>query len=182
MDAIAVISAVIAAASAGASFVLARRSQASTERSHELAQLNRETDSVERIRTWADETVAVLVAMHDACADASASAATGDRSLLTALSTQIERGRWFYPNTTEAYGEQKPSAYRGFRHPILDKLVDAHRIFGGHSGQPTDQTATRIADCWRGFVSDIQLEIDPNRQPDETYAALLKRYEERARD
>src|SRR5205085_9721375 len=47
----------------------------------------------------------------------------------TALSSMIDRGRWFFPNVdSEKYGKDKPLAFRGYRHEVLDSLVEAYNV------------------------------------------------------
>jgi hypothetical protein len=53
------------------------------------------------------------------------------RELLSQLSSQIEIGRFYFPNINKqnGFGNDKPIAYRGYRCVILDFLVYSYRIF-----------------------------------------------------
>lgn len=51
--------------------------------------------------------------------------------LLSKLSSQIERGRFFFPNIDKGdfFGKEKPAAYQGYRHIALEFLVFSYNIF-----------------------------------------------------
>ena len=51
--------------------------------------------------------------------------------LLSMLSSQIELGRFFFPNIDkkDSFGENKPLAYQGYRHIALEFLVFSYNLF-----------------------------------------------------
>jgi hypothetical protein len=116
------ISAAIAVVSAVISALFAARANRLAERSARDAYL-------ERVRDWADESVGLLVALNRLCDEPGEDERefnTKRADLLTRLSSQIERGRWFFPNVLDTQvGEWKEAAYRGYRQPILNNLVNA---------------------------------------------------------
>jgi hypothetical protein len=50
---------------------------------------------------------------------------------LSKLSSLIERGRFFFPNIDKknGFGNEKPTAYRGYRNLALDFLVASYNLF-----------------------------------------------------
>jgi hypothetical protein len=49
--------------------------------------------------------------------------------LLSHLSSKIEIGRFYFPNLAYDYGTEKPVAYQGLRHNVLDFLVFSFDLF-----------------------------------------------------
>ena len=126
------------------------------------------------MRDWADNTVEVIVAIHRLCREGCVEeefAAERDR-LRTRLSAQIEKGRWFFPNLLEdRVGERKEAAYRGFRQPILDFLVEIYDCVDAVEWAARTECKATIRNAQRGFVSEVQLRLD------RTYQEMLTRYE-----
>ncbi len=52
-------------------------------------------------------------------------------NLLSKLSTQIEKGRFFFPNIDlhNSFGKDKPVAFQGYRNLTLDFLVYSYNLF-----------------------------------------------------
>lgn len=52
-------------------------------------------------------------------------------NLLSALSSKIEVGRFYFPNIDkgDSFGVNKPFAYKGYRNLILDFLVFSYRLY-----------------------------------------------------
>lgn len=48
--------------------------------------------------------------------------------LLGEVSSLIDRGRFLFPNRDVGYGLDKGAANRGFRDPVLDRVVSAYRV------------------------------------------------------
>lgn len=119
---------------------------------------------LERLRDWADTTVDITVGIHRACrggcdeADFEREVA----ALRTALSAQIEKGRWFFPNgLKERIGQRKDPAYRGFRQPVLDHLVEIHDAVDNAHWATRDAPRMTVRKGHRAFVSEVQTFLDP---------------------
>jgi len=84
------------------------------------------------------------------------------------LSSVADRGRLFFPNEApERHGQDKESAFQGYRPPILDAVVFAcnrlARIEASAAG-PDGDAADFLAKCRRLLVSEAQNAIDPRRR------------------
>ncbi len=89
--------------------------------------------------------------------------------VLAEISCCIDRGRFFFQNTGAEKFEEKESAYRGFRPPMLDKLVGTYQVLSNATYQGSKDPSER---AWlreqaikhkRAFVSMVQTEVDPRR-------------------
>ena len=89
--------------------------------------------------------------------------------LRVALSAHIDRGRWFFPNyITDQYGEQKHEAYQGYRHAVLDGLVQTYQEVTkrkaflvkeiGEQGNLTDELKNSMCISGCKELEDISLE------------------------
>ncbi|MEQ8438760.1 MAG: hypothetical protein RIB65_14800 [Ilumatobacter fluminis] len=148
-------------------------------RSHSQAERSARDSYLERMRDWADETVEIVVGLNRLCRQSCLEETfMGNRDQLrTRLSAQIEKGRWFFPNLLEdRVGERKQAAYRGLRQPILDHLVDVYNCVDSVDWLTRAECQPAIRKSQRGFVSEVQLRLDP-KQRDNTYQDLLDRYE-----
>lgn len=109
------------------------------------------------LRTWASETIEILALAESEPDDPDGVSS----SLLARLSSQIDRGRFFLPNTRQdEHGTEEPLAYRGYRHAALDPLVVVYRILDG-----TRKVPNRPDVLWelrRIFVSEIHQILAPN--------------------
>lgn len=81
------------------------------------------------------------------------------------LSAQIDHGRWFFANyAQDKYGQQKHEAFKGFRQPVLDGLVQAHQAIiklnyiDASMNVAAKQT---VQEAKRHFTSEIQKILDP---------------------
>lgn len=84
------------------------------------------------------------------------------------LSSLADRGRLFFPNEApDRHGQDKESAFQGFRPPILDAVVFAcnrvSRIDANGAG-PDESAAEFLTKCRRLLVSEAQNAIDPRRR------------------
>lgn len=84
------------------------------------------------------------------------------------LSSIADRGRLFFPNEApDQHGQDKESAFQGFRPVILDAVVFAchrlGRIVPGGAG-PDQDAAEFLSKCRRLLVSEAQNAIDPRRR------------------
>jgi hypothetical protein len=84
------------------------------------------------------------------------------------LSSIADRGRLFFPNEApDKHGQDKETAFQGYRPPILDAVVFAcnrlSRIEASDEG-PDKDAADFLAKCRRLLVSEAQNAIDPRRR------------------
>ena len=84
------------------------------------------------------------------------------------LSSIADRGRLFFPNEApDQHGQDKESAFQGFRPVILDAVVFAcnrlARIDANAAG-PDTEAAEFLSKCRRLLVSEAQNAIDPRRR------------------
>lgn len=90
------------------------------------------------------------------------------RKLAARLSALIDQGRLYFPNQEpEAKGQEKESAYRGYRQLILTVLVRAYDRFVDvaqlHDPDARPDVAADLVSLRRLFVSEAQVAIDPRR-------------------
>jgi hypothetical protein len=84
------------------------------------------------------------------------------------LSSLADRGRLFFPNEApDRHGQDKETAFQGYRPPILDAVVFAHtrisRATNAGEG-PDTECAEFLTKCRRLLVSEAQNAIDPRRR------------------
>lgn len=130
------------------------------------------------LRSWASEGVDSL-SRGVYCASRSASStqmsAVVRDECCSNLSALVDRGRFFLPNyNPDEVGLDKPSAFRGFRHPAIDFLVAAHDVVEdpARASAFSSQRDALIA-IKREFVSEIQDLLDP-RSRNKAVAKLIK--------
>lgn len=83
------------------------------------------------------------------------------------LSSIADRGRLFFPNEApDTHGQDKESAFQGYRPPILDAVVFAcNRLARMEPGvAPDNDAADFLTKCRRLLVSEAQNAIDPRRR------------------
>lgn len=84
------------------------------------------------------------------------------------LSSVADRGRLFFPNEApNQHGQDKETAFQGYRPPILDAVVFAcNRLsrIEANDGGPDKDAADFLAKCRRLLVSEAQNAIDPRRR------------------
>ncbi|WP_026782623.1 hypothetical protein [Pleomorphomonas koreensis] len=87
--------------------------------------------------------------------------------VLGELSALVDYGRLYFPNVVDGrFGLHKEVAYQGVRQPILDHLVDAHRIVlrsRFRSGEGHQQRKS-IVEQRRAFISRVYEQINPHRR------------------
>jgi len=141
---------------------LLEESNARENRRHQLEMLSWRDAHFHSVRIWADSVcLCISEARHFVC--------LGDEyngqktSVMSRLSSLIDTGRWYFPNIQdEVYGRHKEPAYRGFRQPVLDYVVDAYIAL--ESTEDRDVIVAKLLTCQRLFVSDIQIAINPRRR------------------
>ncbi len=137
-----------------------------TEVTHEQTRLQRDTDIIR----WAGETLAILAEMAELPVTEMEDDARRRRwhSLRHRLSTQIDIGRFYFPNYgTDFYKTDNPAAFRGRRQQVLAFLVEAYDIFDEEDalGDLTTRRACKkalVAER-QNFISEVQRFIDPSR-------------------
>jgi len=84
------------------------------------------------------------------------------------LSTQIDIGRFYFPNyASDFYETDNPAAFRGRRQRVLEYLIESYDIFDERDvlGDLTTRRACKqalVAER-RKFISEVQRHIDPSR-------------------
>lgn len=145
------------------------------------------------LRTWADQLSDILSeAIHLAELDPARCVAPifFDRrhQLRVRLSSYIDRGRWYFPNLKpEEHGAHKPKAFRGYRQEVLNSLVYAYRALTALNyvdGTGNEHQRELMVEAKKGFVSEIQDVLDPQRREGEFAAitAALPRPQSRLSD
>lgn len=93
------------------------------------------------------------------------------------FSAQIDKGRWFFPNyPAPGIGDQKQEAFRGYRHEVLDCLVDAYiklNTLNYSDMSKNSEHRSAFEKIKRAFTSEIQKIIDP-RSRDEEFKKLIE--------
>jgi hypothetical protein len=86
-------------------------------------------------------------------------------ALRTAISSYIDRGRWFFPNLhSEEVGLTKERAFRGYRQEVLNSLVAAYKALTDANyvtGENNRAVRERLVEAKRHFVSQVQETLDP---------------------
>lgn len=134
--------------------------------SHEQTRLQRDTDIIR----WAGGTLAILAEMAELPVTEMEDDARRRRwhSLRHRLSTQIDIGRFYFPNYGADHQKaDKPAAFRGRRQRVLEYLVEAYDIFDEDDalGDLTTRQACKkaLAAERQNFISEVQRFIDPGR-------------------
>jgi hypothetical protein len=130
----------------------------------------------EDFRTWADQAVESLTeAIHLCDLDPNKvqdeSVFSRRHRLRIAISSMIDKGRWFYPNIIlDEHGAHKEEAYRGYRHELLDGLVEAYGSLQrlDYENQKNNWSVRKdLTAAKRHFVSQVQIILDPSRRNEE---------------
>ncbi|MGJ5037874.1 MULTISPECIES: hypothetical protein [unclassified Bradyrhizobium] len=179
LQALPVLSAVIALFAAVTSVWFSTRTLGLAYFKQKLDVMTTELNYFEDIREWGEEVVdALSEAVHLCDLDPKrldpVSGFKGEsfferrHRLLVAISSMIDRGRWFFPNTrVEDHGMDKEPGYQGFRHEVLDGLVSAYKSLGRVDCQNKQNNQARrdeLTGCKRHFVGRLQIILDPTRR------------------
>ncbi len=160
------LSILVAGVAAWIAWAAAKRSELAADREQQIAAISTVASWQGDIRAWAGEVIDTLSEASYRCGyedeggDDCKDALKHCRFRLSGL---IDRGRFFFPNIPDpSVGKRKPSAYRGWRHGVLDSLVAAERVLSGHEGYGKfrDREDALIA-MRREFVSAIQQILAP---------------------
>lgn len=128
-----------------------------------------ENDYINYLATWHGQVVGVLIRASHQDLDRES---IEHRSELATLSALIEQGRFFFPNIKNAYGSDKPPAYRGHRNLALDFLVAAYNLL---KKEPTLKNKAQLELLQKYFTS-VVFEIVQPEQRLKTIKALTNRY------
>lgn len=139
------------------------------------------------LRAWASEAVDVLAEASYSCAHhdgAGQDCLNQLRECRHRLSALVDRGRFFLPNqNVEEVGQEKPTAYRGWRHAALDPLVAAERVVSGAVGPGRyESREAALIEMRREFVSAVQRILAPARYNEEIAAMVREAHAGRAAD
>jgi hypothetical protein len=82
------------------------------------------------------------------------------------ISSCIDQGRLFFPNLEpDGYGQHKPGASRGFRHPVLDCLMFTYRLLEKDARyvgvEAFEAHREKVSNFRSHFISGVQSELDP---------------------
>ena len=120
---------------------------------------------VDGVIEWTNRTCEILIRMK---LNLEFEASLGDRrEELIELSACIEQGRLLFENKNkDAWGKEKPYAYRGFRPTMLDELVAAYHAYseyGNTDSHLKDNFVNFLEKRRRLFLSEIQQIITVQR-------------------
>lgn len=109
---------------------------------------------------WYEETVTVMISIVHLTPASNRS--EQKRILLSKLSVLAEVGRFYFPNVDkkDGYGSEKPMAYQGYRHIILEFLLHFYETALQDDG---DQDAY-LWQLERAFTSEIFKIINPHER------------------
>ncbi|WP_349671201.1 hypothetical protein [Lacrimispora sp.] len=110
---------------------------------------------------WYEETTSILIHLK-LVTEFNCINDTEKCEMLSKLSTQIELGRFYFPNIDkgDSFGEDKPSAYQGYRHIALEFLVFSYNIYLREDANRYIGHATELQ---RHFTSYIYELLNPQK-------------------
>lgn len=174
-----VVSAIASVGAAWISFFYSRRSHDVSRQAHEIELASWKQHYIGELRCWANECCDILsdaVHLCDLGRGKIAEVGFSERhvDLRSKLSSLVDRGRWFFPNhESENVGLHKPSAFQGFRDPILDHLISTYRCLESENGlkfETEEKLRRKLVENQREFVASIQNVLDPwGQSSDFTY-------------
>lgn len=135
------------------------------------ARFKTESEYVNALLGWHGSVVLVLLRLRLAGPEVVDTKRQEDLAQLSAL---IEQGRFFFPNIDrgDAFGNEKPPAYRGYRNLALDMLVASYNVL---EKVPTGKGKTQAERLQRHFTSIVYEIVRPHGRL-ETIKALTDRY------
>lgn len=134
-----------------------------------------------KLQEWGDKAIDILTEAIFLCDHDPTKMPDGDyfkmwiitRQKLSAL---IDQGRFFIPNENpELHGSNKPPAYRGFRPPVLECLVEAYELLRQLSFEqfePNKQIHKQLWNVRKNFVSQVQEILNPRSREEELKSLL----------
>jgi hypothetical protein len=135
------------------------------------------------IRSWADEVIHTLSKaayqskeMEIGSSSSETSSPAVVRLLESQLSSLVERGRLFFPNShKDSCGMHKLPAYRGIRHAALDSIVASIKVLEGTLGNHQSKYIA-LTEMRKVFVSTIQPILGPD-QNNRLISTMIERYD-----
>lgn len=165
---------ILTIAGAVASVIYSQRARRDTQLQRDLELLGVEQEYYRDLRQWADRVIAsmteaIFIVMLDKTARKSEGYEARWSLCQRDLSALIEQGRLFLPNEERStFGTEKLPAYRGFRSPILNPLVQSYRaldtVAPGWGEGSTSEVKEVLWKLRQEFVSHIQKLLDPRAQ------------------
>lgn len=156
---------------------LGRQADKSAKAQYKVAALSEASQWLRDFREWASEAVDVLseAAYSGQETGTGTIHAPDDAHCSHRLGALIDRGRFFLPNIdNQQYGNEKPVAFRGLRHPVLDPLVAAERVVAHKSGLGGYASRSEaVVAMQRLFVSAVQEILGP-RQHNREIARIIR--------
>lgn len=125
------------------------------------------------VLTWYEKTIELLILLRSIAKDQNANQSLREECLAK-LSSQIEIGRFYFPNVDkyDGFGDEKPSAYKGYRNLMLEFLVMSYQIF---AKQDAYRYVKHAEELQRHFTSHLFEVLDPRQ-----YLKHTKKYTEKA--
>jgi hypothetical protein len=81
------------------------------------------------------------------------------------ISSCADQGRLFFPNRLDDHGRDKPAAFQGHRHPVLDCLIFTYELLADAARRQDvrafDADRDQVTHYKRHFISLVQSELDP---------------------
>lgn len=82
------------------------------------------------------------------------------------ISSCADQGRLFFPNLPDdKHGREKPAAFQGYRHPVLNCLVYTYELLGDAARRQDviafEADRNTVIGYRRDFISHVQSELDP---------------------
>lgn len=144
-----------------AAWRIARRAEQINESTRRVASVTTLQDWRRDIREWASCVIDEMAVLEDQILTRSDARVRSPR-----LSALLDRGRLFFPNPDkDQHGLDKPAAYRGWRHAILDPIEATIGVAAGERGLGRYRTRYEaMLDMRRHFVSRVQGVVDPESQ------------------
>jgi hypothetical protein len=173
----------ISAIFAGTALWMAMRKLGYETTNYKLGKFSARAKYFDDFRKWADELSDTLTEAIHLC-DLDPKKIVGEsvfdrrHRIMIKLSSMIDRGRWFFPNIgIDRHGSEKEMGYQGYRHEMLDGLVEAYRCLGNlnyNSQELKSDIREKLTLCKRHFVGQVQKILDPNSQREELERILEK--------
>ena len=125
---------------------------------------------IAQIRIWAAEACdclsdAVHLAECDPMRTKDPSFYDRRQAIRSRLSSLADRGQWHFPDLSDdAYGGDKPPAFRGFRDPLLDALISAYDAVTALNYEEQGDNRARkaeLVEIKRAFTAAVQDITDP---------------------
>lgn len=143
--------------------VIAVLTHRATVASNRIAQISIRNAMIDQFRSWANDAIDAM-AQVEILRVRSATAPTADETLAmharlrSEVSSLIDRGRMFIPNTIkDEHGQDKEPAYKGYRNRVLDLLIVflelLREVGSNESSGFTEAHSAAFVSIRRAFVS-----------------------------